>query len=187
MKQQEAAAAPERAVVNAKRVAYQGKIISVEVADVRLPHGAQSRMEVVRHPGSCVIVAMPDAAHVILVRQYRFPLDRFLWELPAGSLKPGEDPKAGAVRECEEEIRLIPTQVESIGTYYPTPGYCDESMMLFRMTGLREPKAGDPVAAQDEDEHIEARAFSLDEARAMVQAGEIQDLKTAMAVQMLRQ
>jgi ADP-ribose pyrophosphatase len=174
-----------QATVKSKQVVYKGKIISVEVAEVRLPHGAESRMEVVRHPGSCVIVAMPDPDHLILVRQYRYPLDRFLWELPAGSLKPGEDPKAGAIRECEEEIRLIPTRVENMGKYYPTPGYCDEYMMLFRMTGLREPRPGDPVAEQDEDEHIEVRTFSLDEARAMVQSGEIEDLKTAMAVQML--
>ena len=174
------------ATVKSKQVVYRGKIISVEVADVRLPHGAESRMEVVRHPGSCVIVAMPDPEHVILVRQYRYPLDRFLWELPAGSLKPGEDPQAGAVRECEEEIRLIPAHVENLGKFYPTPGYCDEYMMLFRMTGLRAPKPGDPVAEQDQDENIEVRTFSLDEARAMVRSGEIVDLKTAMAVQMLR-
>lgn len=175
----------DKAAVKSKQVVYKGKIISVEVADVRLPHGAEARMEVVRHPGSCVIVAMPDADHVILVRQYRYPPDRFLWELPAGSLKPGEDAREGAIRECEEEIRLIPAVVEEMGKYYPTPGYCDEYLMLFRMTGLQEPKPGDPVAAQDEDEHIEARAFSLDEARAMIASGEIEDLKTALAVMML--
>ena len=185
MKHQEAEA-PAGAVVNSKQVVYEGKIISVELAEVRLPHGARARMEVVRHPGSCVIVAMPDRDHIILIRQYRYPLDRFLWELPAGSLKPGEDPREGAIRECEEEIRLIPTEVEEMGKYYPTPGYCDEYMMLFRMTGLKEPRPGDPVAEQDEDEHIEARTVSLDEARAMIQSGEISDLKTAMAVQMLR-
>ena len=174
------------AAVKSKQVVYKGKIITVEVAEVRLPHGAESRMEVVRHPGSCVIVAMPDPEHVILVRQYRYPLDRFVWELPAGSLKPGEDPETGAIRECEEEIRLVPGRVENMGKFYPTPGYCDEYMMLFRMTDLRAPRPGDPVAAQDEDEHIEARTFSLAEARAMVESGEIEDLKTAMAVQMLR-
>ncbi len=177
--------APARATVKSKQVVYKGKIIAVEVAEVSLPHGAQSKMEVVRHPGSCVIVAMPDPDHVILVRQYRYPLDTFLWELPAGSLKPGEDPEAGAIRECEEEIRLVPGRVENMGKYYPTPGYCDEYMMLFSMTGLQEPRPGHPVAEQDEDEHIEVRTFSLAEARAMVSSGEIQDLKTALAVTLL--
>ncbi len=174
------------ATVRSKQVVYKGKIVSVEVAEVRLPHGAESRMEVVRHPGSCVIAAMPDADHIVLVRQYRYPLDRFLWELPAGSLKPGENPREGAIRECEEEIRLIPSHVENLGKYYPTPGYCDEYMMLFRMTDLKEPKPGDPVAEQDEDENIEVRTFSLADARAMVASGEIVDLKTAMAVHILR-
>jgi len=180
------AGAPAGATVNSKQTVYKGKIISVEVADVRLPHGARSRMEVVRHPGSCVIVAMPDPDHVILVRQYRYPFDRFLWELPAGSLKSGEDPREGAIRECEEEIRLIPGFVEEMGKYYPTPGYCDEYMVLFRMTGLKQPGPDHPVARQDEDEHIEVRTFSLDEARAMVRSGGIQDLKTAMALYLLR-
>lgn len=174
-----------KATVKSKHIVYKGKIISVEIAEVRLPHGAESKMEVVRHPGSCVIVAMPDADHVILVRQYRYPFDQFLWELPAGSLKPGEDPEEGAIRECEEEIRMIPGRVENMGKYYPTPGYCDEYMVLFRMTQLRRPKPGDPVAEQDEDENIEVRTFSLEEARAMVRSGEVVDLKTAMAVEML--
>ncbi len=177
--------APAKAEVLSKQVVYKGKIISVEVADVRQPHGAQSRMEAVRHPGSCVILAMPDPDHVILVRQYRYPLDRFLWELPAGSLKPGEDPRKGAIRECEEEIGLIPGVVEEVGRYYPTPGYCDEYMMLFRMTGLRHPDPEHPVAEQDEDEHIEVRTFSLEEARAMLRSGEIEDLKTAMAIMLV--
>ena len=174
-----------KAEVKSKQSIYTGRIITVEVADVRLPHGATTRMEVVRHPGSCVIVPMPDREHVILVRQYRFPVDRFLWELPAGTLKPGEDPEAGAVRECAEEIGLVPTVVEPIGKFFPSPGYCDEFMMLFRMSGLRPPGPGDPVAHQDEDEHIEVRTFPLDEARAMVTSGEIADMKTAMALAML--
>jgi len=175
-----------KAEVKSTHEIYKGKIISVEVADVRLPHGAETRMEVVRHPGSCVIVPMPDPDHIMLVRQYRYPVDRFLWELPAGSLKPGEDPRAGAIRECEEEIGLVPTVVEAMGRYFPSPGYLDEYMVLFRMSGLQKPKPGDPLAQQDEDEHIEVRTFSLDEARRMVDSGEIVDLKTAMAIALLR-
>ncbi len=172
--------------VKSKRVVYSGKIVSLELADVRLPHGAEARMEVVRHPGSCVIVAMPDDSHITLVRQYRYPVDRFLWELPAGSLKAGEDPKAGAIRECEEEIGLVPTTVESMGRYYPSPGYLDEFMVLFLMRGLKKPGPEHPAAKRDEDEHIEVRTFSLDEAKAMAASGEIVDLKTVMAIEMLR-
>jgi ADP-ribose pyrophosphatase len=175
-----------KAEVKSTREIYRGKIISVEVADVRLPHGAETRMEVVRHPGSCVIVPMPDPGHIMLVRQYRYPVDGFLWELPAGSLKPGEDPRAGAIRECEEEIGLVPTVVEKMGKYFPSPGYLDEYMVLFRMSGLEKPRPGNPLAQQDEDEHIEVATFSLDEARRMVESGDIVDLKTAMAIALLR-
>lgn len=173
------------AKIKSKQTLYKGRLISLELADVRLPHGAETRMEVVRHPGSCVIVAMPDPDHVILVRQYRYAVDRFLWELPAGSLKHGEDPRAGAIRECEEEICLVPTGVESMGRFFPSPGYLDEYMELFKMTGLRQPRPGDPVAAQDEDEHIDVKTFSLEEALAMVRAGTITDLKTAFVLALL--
>lgn len=181
----EAGSGDANVVVKSTTTVYKGKIVSLELAEVRLPHGAETSMEVVRHHGSCVIVAMPDSDHVILVRQYRYPVDRFLWELPAGSLKPGEDPRAGAVRECAEEIRLIPGRVENMGKYYPSPGFLDEYMVLFRMTELRVPGADDPVAEQDEDENIEVRTFSIPEARAMVRSGEIADLKTAMVISML--
>jgi len=174
-----------KAEVKSKQIVYKGKIISVEVADVRLPHGAQSRMEAVRHPGSVVLIPMPDPSHIMLVRQYRYPVDRFLWELPAGSLKPGEDPEAGAVRECEEEVGLVSTIVEPAGTFFSSPGYCDERMTFFRMRGLQKPRRGDPAAHQDEDEQIEVRTFSLEQAREMVKSGEIVDLKTALALAML--
>src|SRR5674536_14797 len=70
---------------------------------VRLPKGVEATMEVVRHPGSVVLLPMRDPQHVILVKQYRYAVDRWVWELAAGSLKPGEDPASGAARECEEE------------------------------------------------------------------------------------
>jgi ADP-ribose pyrophosphatase len=185
MKSQATESSEPKAEVQSKEMVFRGKLISLEVADVRLPHGAKTRMEVVRHPGSCVIVAMPDADHIILVRQYRYAVNQFLWELPAGSLKPGEDPQAGAIRECEEETRLIPTHVASMGQFFPSPGYLDEYMELFKMTGLREPKPGDPVAEQDADEHIDVRRFSVREALDMVKSAEITDLKTAFALAIL--
>ena len=79
---------------------------------------------------------MPAADAVILIRQYRYTIDRWIWELPAGTLKPGEDPAAGAARECEEEIALVPGRVERLRALYPTPGFCDEQMIFFRCTEL---------------------------------------------------
>lgn len=160
-------------------VAFSGRIFRVEIDRVRLPHGREATMEVVRHSASVVLVPMPDADHVILIRQYRYPVDAWLWELPAGTLEPGEALEAAAVRECHEEIALVPSMVERLGSVLPTPGYCDEEMVIFKLTGLSEPTTD---AAVDPDEVIEPKTVSLDEARAMVKRGEIVDMKTVVAL-----
>jgi ADP-ribose pyrophosphatase len=101
-----------------------------------------------------------------------------VWELPAGTLKPGEEPAAAAARECQEETGLIPERLDYLGAYYPTPGYCDEIMHFYRATRLRKPGANDPVAHADADEDIETVRFDRDNMRGMIASGEIVDLKT---------
>lgn len=161
------------------RTVFDGRIFRVQVDQVRFPNGNTVNVEIVRHPRSVVLVPMPDAHHVILVRQYRYPVDRWLWELPAGTLDPGEEPDAAARRECHEEIGLVPRRLERLGAFLPTPGYCDEEMIVFRIDGLDEPTTS---AALDEDEIIEPRTFTLAEARAMVARGEIADMKTVIGI-----
>jgi ADP-ribose pyrophosphatase len=169
------------ALVQGRHV-YRGRIFSVEADTVRLPHGAESLMEVVRHVGSVVLLAMPDPAHVILVRQYRYAVDRWLWELPAGCIEPGEEPEKAAVRECMEEIGLVPRRVERLGSFYPTPGYSDEAMIVYRLTDLTEPTAADGSSRQDADEHLRVKVFPIEEARRLLTSGESLDLKTAWAL-----
>ncbi len=176
--------AETRATRLAHEQIYRGRIFTVERDRVRLPKGTEATMEIVRHPGSVVLLPMPDADHVILVKQYRYAIDRWVWELAAGTLEPGEDPAEGAVRECEEETGLAAARAEYLGAFYPTPGYCDEQMNYFRLTGLAPP-AGRPAAAPDEDEDIRARTFALDEVRAMIASGEIVDLKTVAGMGMV--
>ena len=94
-----------------REVVLRGPVLSVHRDRVRLPHGHEGRLEVVRHPGSVVLLPMPDSGHVMLVRQYRYAVDRWMWELPAGCLEPGEEPAAGAARECEEETGLVAANV----------------------------------------------------------------------------
>jgi ADP-ribose pyrophosphatase len=159
------------------RKIYEGRIFSVSVERVTLPKGHQLDVEVIRHPGSVVIVPITAEGDVILVRQYRHAIGRWVWELPAGSLKKGEDPEGAAVRECHEEINLVPEKLERLGSFFPTPGYCDEEMIVYRATGLREPRDGDE-AHPDEDEDIEPKAFALEDLRRMIEIGEIVDLKT---------
>jgi len=174
-----------RATVLKSEVVYQGRVLSVHRDVVRLPKGHEARLEVVRHEGSAVLLPMPDPGHVLLVRQYRYAVDRWMWELAAGCLEPGEEPAEGAARECEEETGFVPARVEPLGSFYPTPGYCDEIMHFFRLTGLRERGAGETRAMPDTDEDIRVRSFTVEEVREMVRRGEIEDLKTALGVTLL--
>lgn len=166
------------------REIYRGKIFSLAVDRVTLPSGHTVAMEIVRHPGSVVLLPMPAPGRLILIRQYRYVIDRFIWELPAGSLKPGEDPRLGAIRECEEEIGLVPGHLEELGDFYPTPGFCDEWMKFYRCTELGAP-APDSTARPDNDEVIEPATFDLADVRRMIRAGEIVDMKTVAGVSLL--
>jgi ADP-ribose diphosphatase len=161
---------------------FAGRVFDVHRDRVRLPNGREVVNDVVRHPPSVVIIPVPEPGHVILIRQYRHPVGRFLWELPAGSMDDGETPEAAARRECHEEIGKVPGTVVRLAALLPTPGYCDEEMIFFRVSSLEEPTE---AAAVDEDEDIEAKLFELREAREMVRRGEIVDMKTVVALTMI--
>jgi ADP-ribose pyrophosphatase len=167
------------------RKIYEGRIFTLQVETIPLPKGGQLNAEIVRHPGSVVLVPVTEAGDIILVKQYRAPLGRTAWELPAGSLKRGEDVEKAAVRECHEEIGLVPGRLDALGSFFPTPGYCDEEMNFFKATALREPAAHDEAAHQDDDEDIEARAFKPEVVRQMIRSGEIIDLKTVAGLALL--
>ena len=160
------------------RTIYTGRVFTLQVETIPLPNGGELAAEIIRHPGSVVIIPLTESGELMLVQQYRHAVGRTVWELPAGSLKPGEDVERAAIRECHEETGLIPSRVEHVGSFYPTPGYCDELMHFFKATGLRTPGADDDAAHQDEDEDIEARAFARVEVEAMMKSGAIVDLKT---------
>jgi ADP-ribose pyrophosphatase len=167
-----------------RRVIYDGRIFRIELDHVQLPSGRSVAMELVRHPGSVVLIPMPAPDRLILIRQYRYSIDRWIWELPAGSLKRGEDPALAAARECEEEIGLVPRSVRRMRSFYPTPGFCDEEMIFFRCTDLQQP-AADSTATKDQDEDLEPRTFTIEEARRLVIEGEIVDLKTAVGLTLI--
>ena len=167
-------------------VAYDGRIFQAVVERVRLPgRDRESQVEIVRHEGSVAIAAMPTGNSMLLVRQYRHPTGGELWELPAGSIDPGENAETAARRECHEELGMIAGSAERLGEAWPLPGYCTEYMTFFRMTDLRAPGAGDAKAHQDEDEQIESQVFTLEQVREMVRDGEIKDMKTAAVLALL--
>lgn len=163
---------------------YKGRVFTVTLETFVLHDGRDFRAEIVRHPGSVVIIPITDEGNIVLVRQYRLAIGRDAWELPAGSLKPGEDPEAAAVRECHEEIGLVPATLQRLGSFFPTPGYCDEQMTFYQATGLRAPRA-DEAAHPDEDEAIEVSSFAVSAVEGMIAAGEIIDLKTVAGLALI--
>lgn len=170
-------------VPRSPEVLFEGRVIRVERETVTLENGHATTIEAVRHRGSVVILAQPSPDRIVLIRQYRPVIQRWIWELPAGSLDAGEAPERAVVRECEEEIGLTPRRVTRLASWYPTPGFCDEIMHFYRCEELVTP-AG-PVA-QDEDEQIEPAIVSLAELRAMIGDGRVMDMKTVVALSLLR-
>jgi ADP-ribose pyrophosphatase len=165
-------------------IVFEGRVFSVDVETLRLADGGEHQVETVRHRPSVVLLPMQDDDHVILIRQYRHSIRRQIWELPAGSLNPGEAAESAARRECEEEIALVPGQIERLRGIFPAPGFCDEELIYFRVSDLRPPPPDSPHRP-DPDEDIEPHVFTIVEARAMAARGEIIDLKTAFGLTLI--
>jgi len=165
-------------VLSHRRV-YDGKILSLELDEIREEGGVKALREVVRHRGSVAALPVDDEGRLVLVRQYRHPIGQTLWEVPAGLLEKGESPEQAIRREIEEEVGRRAGDLEPLALFHPTPGFCDEVLHLFRATRLEET----PVR-HDEDEVLEVKWFTLDEARRMMRAGELRDAKTLVALLM---
>jgi ADP-ribose pyrophosphatase len=168
-----------------KKIVFQGRIFTVSVDRVTYPDARTVNMEVVRHPGSVVLIPMPAPARILLVRQYRYAVDKWLWELPAGTLEPHEAPEAAALRECHEEVGKIAEHVQRLPSFYPSPGFCDELMNFFLLTGLRDRRPDEAPPAQDPDELLGVKEFSVADARQMIRKGEILDMKTAIGLTLI--
>jgi ADP-ribose pyrophosphatase len=162
-------------------VVFKGRVFSVEVGRRRFPNGEEHDVAIVRHNPSVVIIPIRDDGQVILIKQYRASVDRELWEVPAGRVDTGESPEEAAVRECEEEIGLVPRRLERIRGLFPAPGFCDEELIFFRVSDL-VPPSPDSTRKPDEDEDIQVQPYPIAAAKAMVTSGQIVDLKTAYAL-----
>jgi ADP-ribose pyrophosphatase len=161
---------------------HRGRVFDLYADRLATPGGATVRMEVVRHPGAAAIVAVDDDGCVLLLHQYRYALDRRIWEIPAGTMEPGESPMACARRELSEEAGVAAGRWEALGELTPLPGYSDEILHLFRAGGLA------PTPRRlDEDEFADVHRFPLDRALHMVRTGEITDGKTVAGLFLLRE
>ncbi len=162
------------------QLVYTGKILELRVDQVELPNGKMGQREVVKHPGAVAIAAITPEQELILVSQYRKPVEKELWEIPAGKLNPGEDPLVCAQRELKEETGYQAGHWQLISRYFTTPGFSDEVMYFFQATEL---KAAEPEL--EEDEFIEVVRVPLTRAREMVQGGQIEDAKTIIGILMV--
>jgi ADP-ribose pyrophosphatase len=162
-----------------RQTVFRGRVFRVERDRVTLPHGHTAVLDVIRHRGSVVLVPQPSPGQIILIRQYRYVIDRWIWELPAGTLEPGERPIRAAKRECEEETGWRPRRIERLGEYYATPGFCDELMIFYRCRDLEKPARR---ALGDDDEQIHPEVFTLRRAWQLVRRGEIVDMKTVVGM-----
>ena len=165
------------------RTVFTGLVFRVDRESVTLPHGVKVTMDIVRHRGSVVLLVQPDPNTVILIRQYRHVIGRSIWELPAGTLEPGESPRVAAIRECEEETGFRPRHVRRMGAYYATPGFCDEVMAFY---GCRELVRPETPATGDDDELITPKVFTLTEADSLVASGKVVDMKTVIGLELIR-
>lgn len=154
----------------------QWKCFSVEQTTQTLPDGRHIEFTTVKHPGAVVIVPVTDSAELVMVRQYRPAIQKWILEFPAGTLESQEDIPACAKRELAEEVQLQAEQWQSLGELLPVPGFCDEVQYLFLAKELSECDG-----ELDDDEIIEVVTLSIQEFEAKVANGEIQDSKTLSA------
>jgi ADP-ribose pyrophosphatase len=163
------------------RTVYRGRILTLVVDRIIEPSGIEVEREVVRHAGAAVMLPLTDGFEVVLVRQFRYAVERFLWEVPAGHIAPGERPEETAQRELVEETGYYPHRLEKLAAVYPSPGFSDEVMHVFLATRLEKRKA-----RPEDDESIEVGLFSVEETVAMVSEGQIADGKTLLSLMLLK-
>lgn len=180
MKRQQATKTEMTGKVSSRRV-YTGRVISLDVDQVRFPDGTIGELEMIRHSGASAVVPLLDASKagpdVLLIRQYRYAAERYLYEIPAGRLDPDESPEECAERELREETGYSARHLRRLTTIYTTPGFTDEQIHLF----VAEELTGG-VASREPDEFMELHPISLSRAVAMVHSGEIVDAKTALGL-----
>jgi ADP-ribose pyrophosphatase len=167
---------PER-VLESRHV-FEGRVVSVRVDTVELADGQRATRDVVEHDPVVAIVPFVSEEEVLLVRQYRLPVQATLLEVPAGGVDGGESVEEAAQRELGEECGLRAGRLDRLGAFYVSPGFCDELVHVFLARDL-EAATG---LAPDEDERLEVVRVSLSEALGLVREGEIRDAKSVIGL-----
>lgn len=163
------------------KYAFRGKNIFLGQRTQRLPNGRLAHVDVVLHPGAVLIVPFLTKDKIIFLRQYRPALNKFLYELPAGTLDRGESIGTCAKRELIEETGFTAAQLKRLGKIYPVPGYSNEIIYIYRATQLKR-----EYAEKDQDEIISTRVFNPLEIKRLFNSGKIVDAKTICALALTR-
>lgn len=161
---------------------FQGRVVSLAVADVRLPNGETAKRELVRHPGAVAIIPLTHDGKIVMVEQYRKPLEKTVVEIPAGKMEQGEQREKTALRELEEETGYKASGLDLLTSFYTAPGFANEILHIFIAKGLRQQKNS---LALDEDEFINVIELTLEEAKQLIEEESICDAKTMYAIQYL--
>ena len=165
------------AKINKSDLIHQGRVLTVFKDNVTLDSGVTVDMDIVRHPGASAIVPLTDQNDIILLKQYRYALGEFIWEIPAGTLEPGEPPLSCAKRELIEEAGVSAEKWEKLGEIIPVPGYSDEKIHLFLATELSPAQQN-----LDQDEILHVHTVAFREAIRMIRTGHIVDGKSITGI-----
>jgi len=162
-----------------KEVIYHGRVFDLYREETTLPNGKKMMAEFIHHPGSSGVIPLMDGKSVVLIHQYRPILKDFIWEIPSGTMLPGEDPLTCAKRELEEECGLLSRRFEKLGEFLVAPWYSDERTHLFLAKELIRCEQ-----KLDEDEILTTHLISFDQAMKMIEKGEIRDATSILGLQL---
>lgn len=161
---------------------YRGKVVSLRIEELEFP-SRRSLVEIVEHRGAVVIAAQPTPDSIVLVEQYRYPIQKRQWEVPAGTIDPGEEADVCAARELREETGYSAKRMRRLWSAYSAPGFCTELLYFYAAEDLergeREPDTG--------EEDMLVKTFALDDAWAMVERDELRDAKSQIAIAWARE
>ena len=162
--------------VSSKEI-FSGRILRLRLDEVEMPGGNLAEREIIEHPGGVGIVAITDDDEIILVKQFRKPLEKAIYEVPAGKLEKGEDHRLCGIRELGEETGCTAENFEYLGHMYPSPGFADEVTHLYLATGLKQGENH-----LDPDEYLDIEHIKTSKVIDMIMNNEINDAKTIFGV-----
>lgn len=157
--------------------AFEGKLVQVRVDSVRIEGGPLRQREVVEHPGAVAILPVLDDGRLVLIRQYRHAVGKYLLEVPAGTLEAEESPEQCAIRELAEETGYTSRELNELIRFFVSPGWCNEELVCFLATGLTEGQKD-----LEDDEKIDTVLVAPGEIVTLIADGQIGDAKTIMAI-----